>query len=57
MTTVRFRAPLRHSERFAEALEQARERRFGTSRITCFALVENDWYMSRRVTRTLQRFG
>ena len=56
LTVVRFRTPLRASERFAAALEQARERSFGTTTFRSLSLVENDWYMSRRVSRTLKRY-
>jgi len=55
LTVVRFRAPLRHSERFAQALEQARRRAFGTTTVRNFMLVENDWYMSR-ATVCLKRY-
>lgn len=57
MTVARFRAPLRHAERFATALAQARRRPFGESTVRSFALVENDWYMSRRTTVSLKRYA
>jgi 2'-5' RNA ligase len=56
MTVVRFRDPLRHAERFAESLEQARHRPFGVTIVRSFILVENDWYMSRRTTVSLKRY-
>jgi 2'-5' RNA ligase len=57
MTVVRFRVPLRSKERFAKALEGARQRAFGGMTIASFSLVENDWYMSRRNTVTLKRYS
>jgi hypothetical protein len=56
MTVLRFRAPLRHPERFARVLEQARGRAFGLTIAKEFLLVENDWYMSRGVTRALKHY-
>lgn len=56
MTVARFRAPLRDSRRFAVALENARQRRFGTATIGGLRLVKNDWYMSRSVTETVKRY-
>jgi len=56
MTVVRFCAPLRHPEAFAQALEQARRRTFGAMAVRRFYLVQNDWYMSRRITSTLKRY-
>jgi 2'-5' RNA ligase len=56
MTIVRFRAPLRHTERFAKALEQARRRPFGVTTMRSFSLVQNDWYMSQRATVVLKRY-
>jgi 2'-5' RNA ligase len=56
MTIARFRAPLRHAERFAKALEQARRRPFGVTTARSLSLVENDWYMSRRATVVLKRY-
>lgn len=56
MTVARFRAPLRDSERFADALERARDRPFGDARIAGLSLVKHDWYMSRRTTETLKRY-
>jgi 2'-5' RNA ligase len=56
MTVARFRAPLRDSERFADALEQARGRSFGAANIRSFSLVKNDWYMSSGATETLKRY-
>jgi 2'-5' RNA ligase len=57
MTVVRFRAPLRHPERFANVLEQARQRPFGTTAFRSFLLVENDWYMSRHTAVSLERYS
>ncbi len=57
LTVVRFRAPLRHSEQFAQVLEQARCRPFGATTVGRFMLVENDWYMSRRTTVILKRYA
>jgi len=56
MTTVRFRAALRDSPRFATALENGRGIPFGTTTLRDFFLVESDWYMSRRVTKVLKRY-
>lgn len=55
MTVLRFRAPLRHPDRFALALERARRRAFGSLSIRELLLVENDWYMSRSATKILNR--
>ena len=57
MTVVRFRAPLRDPGRFAEALQNGRARTFGRTTVNSFALVENDWYMSRRATRALRHYS
>jgi 2'-5' RNA ligase len=57
MTVVRFRAPLRESERFALALEKARHRPFGIATLKSFVLVENDWYMSRQTTQIMERYA
>jgi 2'-5' RNA ligase len=56
MTVVRFCAPLRHPAEFAQALEQARRRAFGAMTVRRLFLVQNDWYMSRRITSTLKRY-
>jgi 2'-5' RNA ligase len=56
MTVARFRAPLVESERFATVLEQARGRSFGVTTVRSLSLVENDWYMSHRVTETVKRY-
>ena len=56
MTVVRFRAPLRENERFAKVLELARGRSFGVTTIRNIRLVENDWYMSHRVTDSVKRY-
>lgn len=56
MTVVRFRAPLRDSERFARALEAARRRSFGATVVRNLSLVKSDWYMSRRTTETIKRY-
>jgi 2'-5' RNA ligase len=56
MTVARFRAPLRHPERFANLLEQARQSPFGATTFRSFVLVENDWYMSRHMTVPLKRY-
>ena len=56
MTLMRFRAPLRDAERLMEALERARRRPFGETTVKRFALVEHDWYMSRRTTVTLKHY-
>lgn len=56
MTVARFRAPLRDSERFVGALEQARRRSFGPLRITTLSLVRNDWYMTQRATEIVSRY-
>lgn len=55
LTVARFRAPLREPWRFAGFLEEARQHPFGTSRFSALSLVENDWYMSRRITKTIKR--
>jgi 2'-5' RNA ligase len=56
MTVVRFRTPLRDSKRLVAALQQARQRPFGTSNIASLSLVQNDWYMTHRVLQTLKRY-
>lgn len=56
MTVARFRAPLRDGERFATALERARQRFFGTMSIVSLGLVKNDWYMTRQVLETVKRY-
>ncbi len=56
MTVMRFRDRLRDSERFAARLEQARQRKFGSSCIRSLRLVKNDWYMTRRVLETVSRY-
>ena len=56
MTVARFRAPLRDGERFAAVLAQSRSRVFGATVIRSLSLVENDWYMSRQVTRTVKHY-
>jgi 2'-5' RNA ligase len=56
MTVARFRARLRDSEQFAATLEQARHLPFGVTDITSINLVKNDWYMSRRITETIERY-
>jgi len=56
MTVARFRAPLCDSERFATALERARQRSFGAMSIGSLSLVKNDWYMTRKVLETVKRY-
>lgn len=56
MTVLRFRAKLREPERFADRLREVRDRCFGEMTTERFALVEHDWYMSRRVTRVLKSY-
>lgn len=56
MTVVRFRDRLLNGERFATALERARERRFGTTRIRKVSLVKNDWYMTEQALETVARY-
>ena len=56
MTVARFRAPLRDSERFVVALDQARRRSFGCLRISSLSLVSNDWYMTHNATKTIKRY-
>ena len=56
MTIARFCVPLRESDRFAATLELARVRSFGMTTIKSLSLVENDWYMSRHVTKTVKRY-
>ena len=56
MTTVRFRAALRDSPRFATALENVHGRFFGTTTLRDFYLAESDWYMSRHATKVLKRY-
>lgn len=57
MTVLRFRAELRHPKKFARALDNARDRRFGEMLASSFFLVENDWFMSRGATVRLKRYG
>jgi 2'-5' RNA ligase len=56
LTVARFRARLRDGPRLAAMLERARSRPFGATHIRNVSLVENDWYMTRRVTRTVKRY-
>jgi 2'-5' RNA ligase len=56
MTVARFCAPLRNGEQFAAALEQARQRHFGTTTIKTLTLVKNDWYMSHQTLETLKHY-
>ena len=56
VTVARFRARLHDGARLAAMLERARRRPFGASDIRNVSLVENDWYMTRRVTRTVKRY-
>jgi len=56
MTVARFRAPLCDSKRFATALEQARQRPFGTMSIGSLSLVKNDWYMTHQALETVKRY-
>jgi 2'-5' RNA ligase len=56
MTVLRFRAPLRDPTGFAAALDRARDRPFGTTRLRQVVLVRNDWYMTRRVVETVRRY-
>lgn len=56
MTVARFRAPLRHPERFASMLEQARGWPFGPTRVRNVNLVKNDWYMSRHSFELVRRY-
>jgi 2'-5' RNA ligase len=56
VTVIRFRAPLRERTTFAAALEQARQRFFGVALVKNLSLVENDWYMSASLTRTVKRY-
>lgn len=57
MTVVRFCAPLRDQERFANALRGARQRQFGAARFADVSLVQNDWYMSESVTQTMKSWS
>ena len=56
VTVVRFRARLRDGERFAGALERARERSFGAWSIRSFSLVKNDWFMTQPALETMKRY-
>lgn len=56
VTVARFCAPLRDGERLAARIERARRRLFGTTIVRSVSLVENDWYMTRRTTRTVKRY-
>jgi 2'-5' RNA ligase len=56
VTVARFRSRLRDGARLAALLERARRRSFGATQIRSVSLVENDWYMTRRVTRTVKRY-
>jgi 2'-5' RNA ligase len=56
MTIARFRCPMQDSAAFALALEGARRRVFGTTTVREMFLVSNDWYMSRRATRSVKRY-
>lgn len=56
MTVVRFRAPLRNSAKLALALEQARTRNFGATKVAAMHLVKNDWYMSRKTLEPIKRY-
>jgi 2'-5' RNA ligase len=56
VTVARFRSRLRDGARLAAMLERARLRPFGATHVRNLSLVENDWYMTRRVTRTVKRY-
>lgn len=56
MTIARFRSRLRNGARLAAALQGTRRQPFGATCIRSVSVVENDWYMSKGVTRTLKRF-
>jgi 2'-5' RNA ligase len=56
LAVARFRAPLRNGERFAAALECARQRPFGATTIASLCLVKHDWYMTHRVVETVKRY-
>jgi len=56
MTVVRLREPFGNARRFAAALEAARQRPFGKTTLTKLLLVQHDWYMSQRVTKTLKTY-
>jgi 2'-5' RNA ligase len=57
MTVARFRAPLRNSQTFANVLEGARRKSFGTTKCSSLLLVQNDWYMSKHTTVPLKRYA
>lgn len=56
VTLLRFAAPLRAPGRFVDALEGARSRPFGTSRVTRLELVLGDWYQSSERARPVMAF-
>jgi 2'-5' RNA ligase len=56
MTIARFRTPLRISERFVALLERARHRSFGKTQIRRVSLVQNDWYLTRQILKTLKSY-
>ncbi len=55
-TLMRFSAPLRSAERFAQALNGYRDYPFGTSTITAIDLAIHDWYLSAEELSILKTY-
>jgi 2'-5' RNA ligase len=56
ITVVRFRARLQDGEQLAAMLERERNLSFGIINVRSVSLVRNDWYMTRRVVKTVERY-
>lgn len=57
VTLMRYRSPLRNTNRLLALLEEARRRYFGTSRVEQIDFVLNDWYMAENKVRVLDRYA
>lgn len=55
-TVMRFKEPLNASSRFAEFLQDNRQRYFGQLRVEQLELVVNDWYQTKANTELLGKF-
>jgi 2'-5' RNA ligase len=56
LTVVRFKSPLRDSEKLAATLENFRKKPFGSTTIRQLHMVKNDWYMSHRTLQTVKGY-